>query len=74
MPDTQILRARQDDTLDRLIWREAALGPEALPAVLDANPGLADLGAVLPIGALVTVPPTASQAAATLPLIQLWDD
>lgn len=66
------LTARQGDTLDALLWREAGLGPAALPAVLEANPGLGGLGTILPAGTPVNVPATAP-AAATLPLINLWD-
>lgn len=66
------LAARQGDTLDALLWREAGLDPAALPAVLDANPGLAGAGAVLPAGTRVIVP-AAAPAASTLPLINLWD-
>ena len=72
MAAENILHARQGDTLDGMLWRERGLGPSALPAVLDANPGLAGAGAVLPIGTAVIVPDTAP-AADTLPLIQLWD-
>lgn len=67
-------RARQGDTLDALLWRDAGLGPADLPAILAANPGITEAGPVLPIGTIVTVP--AAQAApvtATRPLIQLWD-
>lgn len=67
-----ILTALQGDVLDALVWRDASLGVDALPAVLEANPGLADLGPHLPLGTRVVVPdlrPTPS----TLPLVQLWD-
>jgi len=67
-----ILTARPGDTLDELLWRERGLGPEALDAVLTANPGLADRGAVLPIGTPVTVPPIAAQAQPVRETIQLW--
>lgn len=67
-----VLYARQGDTLDGLVWRERGLGPSALPAVLDANTGLAGFGPVLPIGTAVTVPPS-TPAADTLPFINLWD-
>jgi phage tail protein X len=70
MADT--IRARAGDTLDGLLWRERGLGPEALPAVMAANRGIAGLGAVLPIGTGVTVPPAASTAPATRELVQLW--
>lgn len=72
MAAENVLPARQGDTLDGLLWRERGLRSSALAAVLDANPGVASLGAVLPIGTAVTVP-DATPAADTLPLTQLWD-
>ena len=68
-----VLRSRQGDTLDELLWRERSLGPEDLSRVLDLNPGLADRGAVLPIGTAVNVPDAVQPTTPTLPLIQLWD-
>jgi len=67
------LTARQGDTLDGLLWRDRALGPDELASVLAANPGLADLGPILPMGTTVLVPASATPAPRTLPLIQLWD-
>lgn len=68
------LTARQGDKLDLLLWREAGLGPSELGRVLDANPGLADLGPILPLGTVVTVPATArATSARTLPVVNLWD-
>ncbi|HEX8583067.1 MAG TPA: tail protein X [Allosphingosinicella sp.] len=66
------LAARQGDTVDVLIWRERGLGAADLPAVFEANPGLADHGAVLPLGTLVVVPVT-PPAQASRPVVQLWD-
>ena len=66
-------RAQQGDPLDGLRWRERGLGPDELAPVLAANPGLADLGPILPMGTAVVVPASASPAPRTLPLIQLWD-
>lgn len=60
------------DTVDKLVWRELRKGPAAVERVLDANPGLADLGTVLPNGTVVMIPTTAGAAAAQ-PLVQLWD-
>ncbi|MFC3581079.1 tail protein X [Sphingomonas hylomeconis] len=71
MADT--IRAQQGDTLDALLWRERRLGSAALPIVLEANPGLAQLGPVLPLSTPVKVPDTASAAPRTLDLVQLWD-
>mgnify|MGYP001044142018 FL=1 len=64
--------ARQGDTLDALIWREAGLTASDIARVLEVNPGLADLGPVLPIGTHVRLPATTSQPQ-TRTLIQLWD-
>lgn len=75
MAAEQRLIAQQGDKLDQLLWRDAGLGPGEISRVLDANPGLADLGTILPLGTVVIVPGTAAQdgnANRVLPLIQLW--
>jgi phage tail protein X len=64
---------RQGDTLDLLLHRDCGLGPEAIDIVLAANPGLAALGPVLPVGTPVLVPDRAVAAPATVQLLQLWD-
>lgn len=60
--------------LDRLLFE--VMGREDLvPAVLDANPGLARLGPVLPVGTLIRIPaPPSAEAIATAPSVKLWDD
>lgn len=74
MAGAQQLTARQGDTLDLLLWRDAGLGPDHLTRVLDANPGLADLGTILALGTLVTVPATSANTATGVRTItQLWD-
>lgn len=75
MAAAQRFRSKQGDTLDQLLWREAGLGPGELTRVLDANPGLADSGKVLPLGIVVLIPATATTSTSAnrvLPLIQLW--
>lgn len=73
MAAASILTARSGDKLDLMLWRDLGLGPEHLTRVMDANPGLADLGDILPLGTVVTVPTIASpQSTPTRPLIQLW--
>lgn len=68
------LVAKSGDTLDLLLSRDAGLGPDHLTRVLDANPGLADLGAVLPLGTSIVVPVVAPSATTGVrPLTQLWD-
>lgn len=71
MADT--IHARQGDTLDQLLHRDRALGPEALGTVLAANPGLAALGPVLPTGTAVVVPPAAQTAPVERQLLNFWD-
>ena len=74
MAEERRLVARSGDKLDLMLWRDAGLGPGELTRVLDANPGLADLGPTLPLGTIVTVPGTAdANATRVRPLIQLWD-
>lgn len=68
-----VLHSVQGDSVERLIWRERRLGPEDLGRILDLNPGVAALGAILPIGTAVNVPENAKAKAKALPLIQLWD-
>ena len=67
--------AHQGDTLDALLWRHAGRTAALVEATLNANPGLADLGDVLPHGSAVDIPDDALRAPAVAdkPLIQLWD-
>ena len=65
-----LARARAGETLDALTWR--VLGTSAVEPVLEANPGLAARGPVLPEGLAVTLP-AAAAAPAEPPLPQLWD-
>lgn len=64
-------RARAGETLDALIWRARGLGPDDLPTVLAANPGLAALGPILPVGTAVILP-DAPPAARQRDVVQLW--
>lgn len=69
---TQCVTARAGEPLDALVWRVTGAGPAALPAVLEANPGLAAMGAALPEATPVFLPalPATSDA---LDIVQLWD-
>lgn len=69
--NTQV-RALQGDTLDALCWRHYGRTAGVVELALEANPGLADLGPVLPMGTLVTLPP-APPAREDRRIIQLWD-
>ncbi|XEI33373.1 tail protein X [Aeromonas veronii] len=65
------LRAIQGDTLDLLLHRYYGYTAGITEQVLALNPRLAELGPVLPIGTLVTLPDAPTQAAVTQ--INLWD-
>jgi phage tail protein X len=65
-----IVRAKQGDTLDELLWRAARLRPNAIPDVLAVNPGLSDY-VILPSGYAVTLP-NISASPVTRPTVQLW--
>lgn len=67
-----MVTARQGETLDALIWRTRGLGPSDLGPVLESNPGLAELGTILPAGTHVVLPET-PPAPVVRDIIQLWD-
>jgi phage tail protein X len=66
------LRAQQGDTVDALCWRYYGRTAGVVEQVLDANPGLADLGPVLPNGTLINMPEAAAQAIQRQ-VVNLWD-
>ncbi|MEE9946551.1 MAG: tail protein X [Pseudomonas asiatica] len=65
-------RTQQNDTVDALCWRHYGRTAGVVEAVLDANPGLADKGPVLPSGLLVTLPELQA-AAPERQMVNLWD-
>ncbi|KVC43643.1 phage tail protein [Burkholderia pseudomultivorans] len=64
--------ALQGETLDALCWRYYASTAGTVEAVLEANPGLAELGVVLPMGTVVDMPEL-NTIEQTKPLLQLFD-
>ena len=64
--------ANQGETVDAICWRHYGRTAGVTEAVLDANPGLADLGATLPHGTLVQLPAVAPQAEQRQ-MVNLWD-
>ncbi|MCF6782575.1 tail protein X [Stutzerimonas stutzeri] len=66
------LRAQQGDTLDALCWRHYGRTAGVVEQVLDANPGLADLGPVIPHGTLVQLPEQPVRAEQRQ-AVNLWD-
>lgn len=66
--------AAQGDTLDAICYRYLGTTAACVEQALALNPGLAALGPVLPQGTSVVLPDTTTTpAAATRPLVQLWD-
>ena len=58
------------DVLDEICWRRYGR-EDAVPAVLAANPRLADAGPVLPAGALIVLPDLPDTR--VFPATRLWD-
>ncbi|OHX19744.1 phage tail protein [Chromobacterium sphagni] len=67
------IRADQGDTVDAIAWRAYGTTRGVVERILSANPGLADLGAVLPMGTLVQLPDLPADPAPAQTLINLWD-
>ncbi|CQJ13588.1 tail protein X [Yersinia enterocolitica] len=63
--------AQQYDTVDAMCWRYYGRTEGVTEKVLAANPGLADIGPVLPHGYPVEMPELS--AATTTQTLQLWD-
>lgn len=70
MADTTYLTS-DGDTLDIICWRFYGQQSGAVEAVLVANPGLADLGPVLPINTRIILPALSRPAQEVQP-IRLW--
>ncbi|HWX66029.1 MAG TPA: tail protein X [Rhodanobacter sp.] len=68
-----IVRANQGETLDALCQRALGRTEGVTEAALAANPGLADLGVVLPIGTAVHLPDTVQATQSQTALVQLWN-
>lgn len=66
-----IVIAQQGDTVDALCQRHLGDTAGVTEQVFDLNPGLAALGAILPMGTRVELPDV--QAKPEKPLIKLWE-
>ncbi|WMN19836.1 tail protein X [Pseudomonas piscis] len=66
------LRAQQNDTVDAVCWRHYGRTAGVTEAVLEANPGLADHGPILPQGLVVLMPDTQTTAPQRQ-MVNLWD-
>ncbi len=65
------VRAHQNETVDALCHRHYGTTKGVVEAVYAANPGLAELGAILPHGTVVELPKLDTQPA-TETVINLW--
>lgn len=65
------VRSVQGDTIDLICLRHYGSTAGITEAVLEANPGTADLGPVLPLGTIVVLPDIAPVA--TKETVNLWD-
>jgi phage tail protein X len=65
------VRSLQGDTLDRLAWRHFGATAGVVEATLAANPGLAGLGEVLPVGTEVDL--VAPATPVTTRTVSLWE-
>jgi phage tail protein X len=63
--------AQQGDTIDLICYRYYGTTSRTVEAVYDANPGLADMGAVLPHGQRVNMP-TITQTNPVQQTVTLW--
>lgn len=68
----RIVRANQNDTVDAICYRVFGRTGAVTEQVLELNPGLADLGPILPQGTAVTLPDIVQQPQRT-DTVQLWD-
>jgi phage tail protein X len=71
MADPTTYFTSQGDTLDFVCWKFYGQQSGAVEAVLASNPGLADLGPVLPINTRMVLPVLSSPAREVQP-IRLW--
>ena len=68
---TRAVYTRQGDTLDLLVHRHTGRTAGNVEATLVANPAIAALGAILPMGTPVQI--VTAPAAARADVINLWD-
>jgi len=69
----QQYRSKQGDTLDEIAWRQyGAVSSDMLTRIMDANPGLADLGPIIPAGVIILLP-DAPETSTIKAGVTLWD-
>lgn len=61
---------KSGDMVDHVAWKHYGSRTGAVEAVLDANPGLADAGAVLPAGRTIALPDLPAET--TRRVVRIW--
>jgi phage tail protein X len=64
-------RTSDGDMLDLICWRHYGGRPGAVETVLEANPGLADYGEVLPAGVFIELPELTGETKQAS--VKLWE-
>jgi phage tail protein X len=73
MASTFTATAEQNESLDGLVWRVLGAGSGVVERVLELNRGIADIGALLPEGTVVTLPVLTTTPVAETNIVKLWD-
>ena len=68
-----IATAQDGETVDAICWRVLGRTAQVTEKVLALNPGLADIGAQLPGGTVLTLPDFADTPVETRVTVKLWD-
>lgn len=63
---------QQFDEVDHICWRYYGRTQQTVEAVLDANPGLADMAPILPQGVAILLPDL--PAPETTELLRIWSE
>lgn len=69
---SEIYTTRQGETVDLACHRHYGRTGDVTEIVLDANPGIAAKGPILPFATAILMPPVDTRAAQS-PLVSLWD-
>ncbi len=65
-------RTKQGEMVDEIAWKQYGHQDGTAEAVIDANPGLAALGPILPLGTVIVLP-TIEAPSPENSLVRLWD-
>jgi phage tail protein X len=67
------VRSQQNDTVDAIVWRYLGDTAGYVESTLELNPALAQYGAVLPSGTVMTLPAPTASIQTKKDIVQLWD-